>query len=480
MSNEVEIISDGDGFAVIGCQSDVERFLLDQGLDQVPSKNLDLNRLTPALRLGGAATKVFVENSGRWVKLTPESAKAVRQFGLMATKTPGVSHAMIGKPGEIKQWIQIAKGPALIASGPLGLVLLSTAMQQRAMQQQMDEMLDYLKQIDAKVDDILRGQRDAVLADMIGVDLIVEDALTVRDETGRVSEVTWSKIQGTSMTVARTQAYAVRQLDAIGGKLEKTSDPGEMAKAAKDAEAKAREWLAVLARSYQLQDGISVLELDRVLDASPEELEKHRLGLIKARQNRLEVVSRTTAHLLSQMEETARRANSKVLFNPLKSPATVRASNQVATDVLDFRGRLGLDSEHLDSEAKRWSQAAVEVRDHVVSTTAEGVSAACRVGAESFDYAAQAFRAVDNDGDGVPEKPRALSAVEDAGSAIKGAAAGTAGAIGSGAKSATVAVGGLASGAAGVAGSLFKRKPRPSALPESGDSNGAGSQDADD
>ncbi|MCM3662192.1 hypothetical protein M3148_14500 [Georgenia satyanarayanai] len=37
----------------------------------------------------------------------------------------------------------------------------------------------------------------------------------------------------------------------------------------KAAEAKVEECLAVLARCFQLQDGIAVLELDRVLDASP-------------------------------------------------------------------------------------------------------------------------------------------------------------------------------------------------------------------
>ena len=226
------------------------------------------------------------------MKLTEESAEAVRQYGLMPTKTPGVSHAMIGKPGEIKQWLQIAQAPGALLSGPLALSALSTMMQQRAMQQQMDEIVEYLQEINEKVDDILRSQKDAVLADMIGVDLIIEEALTVRDQVGRVSEVTWSKVQATSMTIARTQAYALRQLDAIAEKLEKKANLGEIAKATKDAEPKVREWLAVLARCFQLQDGISVLELDRVLDASPEELDQHRLGLTTARQNRLELITR--------------------------------------------------------------------------------------------------------------------------------------------------------------------------------------------
>ncbi|CAM3466590.1 hypothetical protein [Isoptericola cucumis] len=48
-----------------------------------------------------------------------------------------------------------------------------------------------------------------------------------------------------------------------------------------------------------------------------------------------------------------------------------------------------------------------------------------------LERATEAFRAVDLDGDGIPDKPRVRSAAEDAGSAFKNAAAGTAGAVGS-------------------------------------------------
>lgn len=433
MGSGIELVSDGDGLAVIGASADVERFFLSAGMDRLPSKQLDLHRLWAASGTGGAATQIAADlaaNSGRWVKMTAESAEAVKKFGLMPTKTPGVSHAMVGEPGDIKQWLQIAQAPTALLSGPFALTALSTMMQQRAMQQQMDEIVEYLQEISAKVDDILRGQKDAVLADMIGVDLIIEEALTVRDQVGRVSEVTWSKVQATGLTIARTQAYALRQLDAIAEKLERKADLGEIAKATREAEPKVREWLAVLARTVQLQDGNSVLELDRVLDASPHELDSHRIGLVAARQHRLELIGRSTARMLTQMEETVRKANSNVLFNPFDSPAAVKSSNQVTSSVLSFRGRLGIESEQETRGAKRWGQAAGELRDKVITSASEGVSAAGRLGSDTLERATEAFRAVDIDGDGVPVKPRAAAAAEQAGAAIKGAATGVADAFG--------------------------------------------------
>ncbi|OBK50185.1 hypothetical protein A5656_27425 [Mycobacterium gordonae] len=379
MGNEIELVTDGDGLAVIGNSADVERFLLDQGLDMAPSKVLDARRLSSFVGTGGTAMQVGSElatNSGRWVKLTAESAQAVKQYGLMATKTPGVSHAMIGKPGEVKQWLQIAQAPTKLLSGPLALSAVSTMMQQQAMQQQMDQIIEYLQEINEKVDDILRAQKDAVLAEMIGVDLVIEEALTVRDQVGRVSEITWSKIQSGSLVLARTQAYAIRQLEAIAETLDKKADLGKIAKATKEAEPKVREWLAVIARCFQLHDGVAMLELDRVLDSAPEDLDSHRLGLARARQKRLDLISSTTARLLTQINETICNANSKVLLNPRDAPAAVRSSNEIATDVVVFRDRLGIESADAPSDAKRWSQAAGEAVNKALATGSAGATAA--------------------------------------------------------------------------------------------------------
>ncbi|WP_205874817.1 hypothetical protein [Mycobacterium camsae] len=390
MSNEIELVTDGDGLAVIGNAADVERFLLDQGLDGAPSKVLDARRLSSFVGTSGTAMQVGSEvaaNSGRWVKLTAESAQAVKQYGLMPTKTPGISHAMIGKPGEVKQWLQIAQAPTKLLAGPLALSALSTMMQQQAMQQQMNRIVEYLQEINEKVEDIRRAQKDAVLADMIAVGLVVEDALTVRDQVGRVSEITWSKIQSGSLVLARTQAYAICQLEAIAETLERKADLGKLAKDTKEAEPKVREWLAVIARCFQLLDGVAVLELDRVLDSAPEDLDSHRLGLTKARQKRLDDISSATARLLTQMNETARNANAKVLFNPRDAPAAVRSSNEVVKGLMAFRDRLGIESGDAPSDAKRWSQAAGEVVNKALATGSAGATAAKDKAADLTDTA---------------------------------------------------------------------------------------------
>ena len=187
------------------------------------------------------------------------------------------------------------------------------------MQQTMDEIIGYLATIDEKLDDVLRAQEDAVWADMIGVGFDIDEAMTIREHAGRVNEVTWSKVQATSATIARTQAYALRQLDALAEKMERKAKIGDLAKMAKEAESKVQGWLVVLARCFQLQDAIAVLELDRVLDAAPDDLDGHRLGLKASRQKRLDTISRSTGRLMARMDAAAGTANTKVLLHPTTS-----------------------------------------------------------------------------------------------------------------------------------------------------------------
>ncbi|MEU6086698.1 hypothetical protein ABZ865_07790 [Streptomyces sp. NPDC047085] len=387
MDNEIQLISDGDGLAVIGNATDVERFLLSEGL---PSKDLGVQRLKFVVGTGAAAAQAGSEiaaSSGRWVKLTKESAQRVKKFGLTETKTPGISHAMAGKRGSIKSWLQIEKGAGSFLTNPALLSGAAGIMAQLTMQQAMDEITDYLATIDEKVDDVLRAQKDAVVARMIGVDLIIEEAMTIRQQVGRVSEVTWSKVQAAPATIADTQAYALRQLDALAEKMERKTTIGDLAATAKEAESTVREWLAVLARCFQLQDAIAVLELDRVLDTSPHELDQHRIGLRAARQNRLDLIARSTERLVARMDVAAGTANAKVLLNPFKSPALVQSSNHVATSVHGFHGRLGIESGRLSSEARRWVDAATEARDKALETGAKSVDAAISFGNETLDRA---------------------------------------------------------------------------------------------
>lgn len=387
MDQEVQLVTDGVGLAIIGEPAAVDAFLISEGLI---SQQLDLSRLAPALGNGATVARAgaqIAENSGRWVQLTKESAHLASKYGLRQSSSSGLSTGVVkGASGQIRGFVEFAKGPGAMLTNPAILAGAAGIMAQLAMQQAMDEITDYLAAIDAKVDSILRAQKDAVLSEMIGTQLLINETMNIREQVGRVSEVAWSKVQSTPATIASTQAYALRQLDAVAESIEKASSAADRAKAAAVAQERVQEWLAVLAQCVRLQDALGLLELDRVLDADPEELDRHRVALNITRENRLMLIVRTTEQLLDRVDKAAATTTTRVLLHPIASRKAIDSTNSVGSIVIGFQHALGIEYEREALEARRWSDAVAEVTDKAVQSGNAGVNAAKSLGADGVGH----------------------------------------------------------------------------------------------
>lgn len=153
----IRLVSDGHGLAVIGESKAVEKFLKSKGL-LAASHQFDLRRLKPLLAIASDATQAASEiaaNSGRWIKLTEESARLVKEHGLIEIKTPGISHLMVGIPGKVQNWLQTEQGIGSLLTNPAALSGVAGLMAQVAGQQTMAEIVAYLDRIDTEVDDVL-------------------------------------------------------------------------------------------------------------------------------------------------------------------------------------------------------------------------------------------------------------------------------------------------------------------------------------
>src|SRR5690606_21802270 len=78
MADELEVISDGEGIAIIGDSTAVDRFFAENDLESSP---IDLARFLPSastVNKAGAVANIgsqVVANAGRWVQLSEQSAR---------------------------------------------------------------------------------------------------------------------------------------------------------------------------------------------------------------------------------------------------------------------------------------------------------------------------------------------------------------------------------------------------------------------
>jgi hypothetical protein len=380
LDNEIQLISDGDGLAVIGEPKAVETFLRAEGLWDV-SKKFDLRRLRSLLVIGSditQATSEIAANSACWLKLTPESARLRKEHGLMETETPGVSYVMVGVPGQVRNWLQAEQGVGSLLTNPAALSGVAGLMAQVAGQQTMAEITNYLARIDAKVDDVLGKVDDTVLKDMRGARFQIRRAQTMRDQEGRVTFDSWSEVQNASGKLADVQGYALLQLEAIAKKLESEKRVGGLATASEEARPEVQKWLAVLADCFRLQESFDVLALDKAMDESPAALNARRQGLEADRKDRLELISTHTMKLLTRMDAAVGAANKKMLWTRTKSLAVIDSGNDLALGVQEFHDLLGIEAETRSWEARQLGRAE-DLGSKVIQKSKDGAPAAAAV-----------------------------------------------------------------------------------------------------
>ena len=156
MDDEIALVKDGDSLAVVGNGPTVaERFLAAEGLT---SRDLGLHRLRPSLGTAGEALQAasgIYAGWGRWVKLTEDSADAVRKLPLVKDPKTGNFYAIAKtQDGHFAKNLQFVAVPGSLLTNltnPAMLANVGALMSQQAMQQAMDEIKDYLAKIDERV-----------------------------------------------------------------------------------------------------------------------------------------------------------------------------------------------------------------------------------------------------------------------------------------------------------------------------------------
>lgn len=326
-----------------------------------------ITRKLPAKALGAAgqalgAVGTMQEHSGRWVKLTKESADFVKANGV---KNIGAG-VLRGKDLAGGQGGQIAKHlrfeTAALAT-PAGPAVLAALMTQAAMEKALDEIKEYLATVDAKLDQLLKQRKLETLGQLGGVTLAIEEAASISTHTGTMSGVTWSKVQANSLALQTMQAEAVAQLCAVADLVKEQSKViDKSAEALATAQEDASFWLGVLARTLALQDRQYVLELARVPEEDPDQLEGHRQGIRVARQERTHRIGQALDAISGSVRECADLSNFTRMVNPFSAQQVVRRANTVNETIGHFAAHVDLEINGVDElEETPWRHAAQAV-----------------------------------------------------------------------------------------------------------------------
>ncbi|RSX48748.1 hypothetical protein [Bifidobacterium castoris] len=374
MNEEIEVYGDDDGIMLLGDSEDIRQALAELQISEEHTTDISKAAI---LKTAHRATKMFSkaqDRSGRWVKLTKESAQKARKHGLLRNNSTGNFMGVIGKGGKggIKGNVQFEK----IAGGfnPAKVANVEMLMLTMALEQAMKEMTDYLKQIDAKVDQVLRQQKNAELAKFLSVAGLVSEAENELSHIGSLSDATWDQLSNSAQTVNEVQQYSLLQLKDIAEKI--TSSVNDT-RTTKDALVKARsgigDWLAVAADCLRMRDRIDMLKVQRFIDTdiNPDLLSKHRFVIADNRRARYHSITDATAKLQQAIKQAVQGKDDtmRVILLPMDAPVVIREGNEIASSLARFDKALGLEYKTPHFSEKQWNQAMGEVGQSIANST---------------------------------------------------------------------------------------------------------------
>lgn len=359
MNGEVELVGDDDGVVVIGDNRSVERFLRHAGLIH-KAKPFDLRPVGSYLGLAAESTQIasrVVEQSARYLKLTPDSTQALKDAGgLMRSKVAGVSHAVLGDPGRVDSWLQVEEGVGSLLTNPAVLAGLGGFLTLAAQQAEAQELRAFLVRIDGKLDDVRRRQRDEVLARLSSAATAIDEARVIR-ENGGDPQTLWDKVNGTSTMITNVQEDALLALGASADKAAKSSKMRDVKSAAAELEQEVALQLAVLGRCFELQDEFETIELDHVLVTAPERFKGHSLGKAEMRRARRAEVLARVGWLLKQMDGPKGIAAENVVLHAKAARAVVGSLDRTLAAVDEFTKPLGVPSAGESCGVPLWREA---------------------------------------------------------------------------------------------------------------------------
>lgn len=382
-NNEIRVVEDERGLLFLGNQSLVKAFLDDAGLS---SREFTARAAGTVGSIAQAAGEVSA-SSGRWVKLTKESAELVEKYGKKAGLQPGVVQQ---KNGQIIKWLRFEKPGDLFS--PAMAAGVGGVMAQMAIEQSIQEITDYLADIDEKVGELLRDQKDQTVAELMGAALELDEAAAIRSKTGTMSDAAWTKVAPCAQTTSKALAYSLTKLQGIADKLEKSGNVDELDKALTTAQDDAATWLVTVAQAIKTRDKLSLIELERALAEAPEIVEEHRAAIVEARRGRLERVKTSIDQFRNALEGASETARNDKLMHPFKADKDIERLNELMEMTEQFAQCLDLEMasktiEHAQSWDKVVGQFAGDVAAGAADLSGKALEGAADLGGKALEGA---------------------------------------------------------------------------------------------
>jgi hypothetical protein len=364
----VRVVSTDDGILLFGQPQDLDAFD-----EAAPGRTRRLNSSNMA-RVGKMLSGIaqFQAQSGRWMELSEESVDFMRSHGISVSDVTSAvlrkkdSPITSGNGGEILKHLKFENAALLTPAAPQAMAAMAA---QEAIQLALDEITDYLAVIDAKIDTLLKQPKIEMRGELGGLQLALEEAEQIFEATGTISSVTFAKVQNNTFELQKAQAHCLAQLDEITADIRKhAGDTDKLSTIMRRASDEMPFWLRALAQAISFHDRQYVLELARMAEAEPDQLDAHRVGIRQARAARTQKIAQSLSGMLASIQDSGALNNLARVIHFGDAKRIHQAAEEVRQAIDTFAAHAELEGVAVTAaELTPWAVAAKGLLDEAAT-----------------------------------------------------------------------------------------------------------------
>lgn len=194
---------------------------------------------------GAAALAMSANVPGNSFHMTPESyARFLELVGSTEEKLGIVSGVLRQSDGRIDTIIELVSSSPVNPAAAANVQMMAATLAIRVALKELDTLV---QAVDAKLDTIVRDNRDEALGNVQGTTHVLDKAFGYFEETGRLNDALWDQVSGQAAALAQAHAVALNHLDTIADGLAVKNFSKRVSRAEAAAKGELKHWLVIAA-----------------------------------------------------------------------------------------------------------------------------------------------------------------------------------------------------------------------------------------
>ncbi|KRE90128.1 hypothetical protein [Arthrobacter sp. Soil764] len=356
--HELSLYVDGKNALVAGDPTAIAELF--RKLDVKPEDRANLGSGVADLLAGlaGAVAMAMSANiPGNSFHMTPESyARFLELVGSTEEKLGIVSGVLRQSDGRIDTIIELVSSSPVNPAAAANVQLMAATLAIRVALKDLDTLV---QAVDAKLDTIVRDNRDEALGNVQGTTHVLDKAFGYFEETARLNDALWDQVSGQAAALAQAHAVALNHLNTIADSLTVKNFGKRVNNAEASARGELKHWLVIAAVALTNMVRLDALEAVRsVQDGS--DSPAHERHIAKARERRMTTTSTAIRNLSDAISKAVDVDSFTRITNPLEMPRLYTAAEEMQRLLQVFSSSFGMP-EPASIERTQWHESVIRL-----------------------------------------------------------------------------------------------------------------------